>query len=88
MLAQLANFRPRIGELIENYRFRDALSELMNLARLGNKYLADTEPWKLIKTDAERAKTMLNIALQIAASLTITDGAVSARHQRKNWLPC
>ncbi|WP_299985293.1 methionine--tRNA ligase [uncultured Pontibacter sp.] len=60
-----------IATYIERYRFRDALSELMNLARLGNKYLADTEPWKLIKTDEERVKTIMNIALQISGSLGI-----------------
>ncbi|SFH29763.1 methionine--tRNA ligase [Pontibacter chinhatensis] len=60
-----------IATYIERYRFRDALAELMNLARLGNKYLADTEPWKLIKTDAERVKTIMNIALQISGSLAI-----------------
>ncbi|MBC6607084.1 methionine--tRNA ligase [Hymenobacter sp. BT188] len=70
VLQQLADFPARIGQLIENYRFRDALNELMNLARLGNKYLADTEPWKLIKTDEARVATILNIALQITASLT------------------
>ncbi|GAA4440564.1 methionine--tRNA ligase [Pontibacter saemangeumensis] len=70
-LEQLAKYPTIIAELIERYRFREALSELMNLARLGNKYLADTEPWKLIKTDAERVKTVLNIALQVSASLNI-----------------
>ncbi|WP_242922625.1 methionine--tRNA ligase [Pontibacter liquoris] len=60
-----------IATYIERYRFRDALGELMNLARLGNKYLADTEPWKLIKTDPERVKTIMNIALQISGSLAI-----------------
>ncbi|MDO6389761.1 methionine--tRNA ligase [Pontibacter sp. BT731] len=60
-----------IATYLDRYRFRDALSELMNLARLGNKYLADTEPWKLIKTDEERVKTIMNIALQISASLSI-----------------
>lgn len=60
-----------IATYVERFRFRDALSELMNLARLGNKYLADTEPWKLIKTDAERVKTIMNIALQISGSLAI-----------------
>ena len=68
-LAQLAEFPARIGELIENYRFRDALAEVINLARLGNKYLAETQPWHLIKTDAARTGTVLNVALQIAASL-------------------
>jgi methionyl-tRNA synthetase len=60
-----------IAAHLERYKFRDGLGELMNLARLGNKYLADTEPWKLIKTDEERVKTIMNIALQISASLAI-----------------
>ncbi|MGI4883404.1 MAG: methionine--tRNA ligase [Janthinobacterium lividum] len=68
-LRQLAAFPAKIGELIENYRFRDALAEVMNLARLGNKYLADTQPWHLIKTDAARTGTVLHVALQIAAAL-------------------
>ncbi|UOQ55081.1 methionine--tRNA ligase [Hymenobacter cellulosivorans] len=68
-LAQLAEFPQRIGELIDNYRFRDALGELMNLTRVGNKYLAETEPWKLIKTDEARTGTVLHVALQIAAGL-------------------
>ena len=67
--AQLAEFPAKVGELIENYRFRDALAEVINLARLGNKYLAETQPWHLIKTDAARTGTVLNVALQIAASL-------------------
>ena len=58
-----------IGESIERFRFREASQELMNLARLGNKYLADQEPWKLIKVDPERVETIMNIALQIAATL-------------------
>ena len=56
---------------IENYRFREALKDAMNFARIGNKYLADTEPWKVVKTDTERVKTILNIALQITANITI-----------------
>jgi methionyl-tRNA synthetase len=66
---QLTEFPTRVGDLIENYRFRDALAEVMNLARLGNKYLAETEPWKLIKTDAARTGTVLHVALQVAAAL-------------------
>ena len=66
---QLAEFPAKIGELIENYRFRDALAEVLNLARLGNKYLAETQPWHLIKTDAARTGTVLNVSLQIAAAL-------------------
>ena len=60
-----------IAKAIESFRFRDALSEAMKLARAGNKYLADTEPWKLIKTDPERVKTIMNISLQITANLAI-----------------
>ena len=56
---------------IERYRLREALGELMNLARLGNKYLADEEPWKMIKTDLERVKTQMYIALQIASALRV-----------------
>ncbi|GGF27548.1 methionine--tRNA ligase [Hymenobacter cavernae] len=69
VLRQLSEFPQRIGELIDNYRFRDALNELMNLSRLGNKYLATTEPWKLIKSDEARTGTVLHVALQLAASL-------------------
>lgn len=61
----------RIGTAIERYRFREGLAEMMELARQGNKYLAETEPWKLIKTDPERVGTILNIALQIAANISI-----------------
>ncbi|WP_037318826.1 methionine--tRNA ligase [Salegentibacter sp. Hel_I_6] len=63
-----------IASSIEKYRFREAQGELMNLARLGNKYLADEEPWKVIKTDAERVKTVMYVALQIASALaTLTE---------------
>jgi len=61
----------RISDSIEAYRFREATANLMDLARLGNKYLAETEPWKLAKTDMTRVGTILNIALQIAANLSI-----------------
>ena len=70
-LDQLANFPEIISKSINRYRFREALSELMNLARLGNKYLADEEPWKQIKTNPERVQTIMNVALQIAAGLSI-----------------
>jgi methionyl-tRNA synthetase len=70
-LDQLAGFPDIISNSINRYRFREALSELMNLARLGNKYLADEEPWKQIKTNPERVKTIMNVALQIAAGLSI-----------------
>ena len=70
-LAEMPKIRKALEENIEGYRFREALKEAMNLARLGNKYLADTEPWKVVKADPERVKTILNIALQITAELSI-----------------
>ncbi|SOU86092.1 methionine--tRNA ligase [Tenacibaculum dicentrarchi] len=70
-LATLKEFPNVIAKSIERYRFREASQELMNLARLGNKYLADEEPWKMIKVDTERTKTIMNVALQIAAGLAI-----------------
>lgn len=71
VLDELKAFPQKIAQSIELYRFREAQTEMMNLARLGNKYLADTEPWKLAKTDLERVGTILNISLQITASLAI-----------------
>ncbi|MDR0414061.1 MAG: methionine--tRNA ligase [Prevotellaceae bacterium] len=70
-LAEMKAVRPKVEECLENFRFREALREAMGLARTGNKYLAETEPWKTIKTDEERTKTILNVALQISASLAI-----------------
>ncbi|MBS9462777.1 methionine--tRNA ligase [Flagellimonas sp. 389] len=70
-LKSLQNFPALISSSLERYRFREASQELMNLARLGNKYLADEEPWKLIKTDAERTKTVMFVALQIATGLAV-----------------
>ena len=71
VLSQLKDFPQNISKSIERYHFREALHQLMNLARLGNKYLAETEPWKLKKTDEKRTETIINITLQIAASLAI-----------------
>lgn len=71
VIDQLAQVPAKVSESIERYRFREGLAEMMELARMGNKYLADTEPWKLIKTDPERVGTILNIALQLVANLTI-----------------
>ena len=71
VLNEVKKYPEKIGKLIERYRFREALSEYMNLARLGNKYLADEEPWKLIKTNPERVKTVMYVALQIAAALAV-----------------
>lgn len=70
VLAEIPAIIERVEKNLESFHFREALKECMNLARLGNKYLADTEPWKLIKTDEERIKTILNICLQITADLS------------------
>ena len=71
ILAELKAYPAVIASSIERYRFREALGELMNVARLGNKYLADEEPWKMVKTDPERVKTQMYVALQIATALGI-----------------
>lgn len=68
---ELSKYPELIAQSIGNYRFREALAHFMNAARLGNKYLADEEPWKVIKTDEERVKTVLNVAVQIVANLAI-----------------
>ncbi len=70
-LEQILKQREAISEALENYRFRDALREYMQLARLGNKYLADREPWKLIKSDKERVASVVYVSLQLAAALSI-----------------
>jgi methionyl-tRNA synthetase len=70
-LRELKKYPAIISSSIERYRFREASQELMNLARLGNKYLADEEPWKVIKENTERVQTIMNIALQIAAALAV-----------------
>jgi len=70
-LELMSKYPDIISSSIKRYRFREALSELMNLARLGNKYLADEEPWKQIKTDPERVKTIMFVALQIASALAV-----------------
>ena len=70
-LRQITELTEKIEQSLERYRFREAQQELMNMARLGNKYLADEEPWKLIKTDPERVKTVLYVALQIATALAV-----------------
>jgi methionyl-tRNA synthetase len=69
-LTELKAYPAVISSSLERYRFREALSELMNVARLGNKYLADEEPWKMIKTDPDRVQTQMYVALQIAAALS------------------
>lgn len=70
-LEEFKHVKADVEKLLDNYRFRDAQKEAMNLARIGNKYLADTEPWKLAKTDMSRVSTIMNLSLQIAANLAI-----------------
>ncbi|MDB9954115.1 methionine--tRNA ligase [Flavobacteriaceae bacterium] len=70
-LEKVKAFPASLSKSIERYRFREASQELMNLARLGNKYLADEEPWKVIKTDPERVQTIMYVALQISAALAV-----------------
>ncbi len=71
VLAQLPELKMSIDRNIENYKFRDALKDAMSMARIGNKYISDTEPWKVAKTDIDRTATILNICLQICASLSV-----------------
>ncbi len=70
-LAEISKIKSEVEKSLNSFRIREALKNAMDLARLGNKYLADEEPWKVVKTDAERVKTIMNISLQITANLTI-----------------
>ncbi|HKM93784.1 MAG TPA: methionine--tRNA ligase [Prolixibacteraceae bacterium] len=70
-LAQIVSLKADVEKSLDTFRFREALKNAMDMARLGNKYLADMEPWKVVKTDQERVKTIMNTCLQIAANLTI-----------------
>lgn len=70
-LASISTIKAEVEKSLDSFRIREALKNAMDLARLGNKYLADEEPWKVIKTDAERVKTILNVCLQITANLTV-----------------
>lgn len=71
IIKEMGEVRGKVEHALENYRFREALQEAMNLARIGNKYLTEAEPWKLFKTEPSRVATILNISLQITAGLTI-----------------
>jgi methionyl-tRNA synthetase len=71
IFSELERYPQHISAAIAQFRFREALAQFMNVARLGNKYLADAEPWKLINTDEARVKTVLNVSLQIAANLAV-----------------
>ncbi|MBQ5622021.1 MAG: methionine--tRNA ligase subunit beta, partial [Bacteroidaceae bacterium] len=70
-LAEFQDVKARLELLLEGFKFREAQKEAMNLARIGNKYIADCEPWKVVKTDPERVKTIINLSLQITANLAI-----------------
>ena len=70
-LAEFCDVKARLEQLLEGFKFREAQKEAMNLARIGNKYIADTEPWKVVKTDPERVKTIIYLSLQITANLAI-----------------
>ena len=70
-LAEFAVTKERVEQLLEGFKFREAQKEAMNLARIGNKYIADEEPWKVIKTDPERVKTVIYVSLQLTANLAI-----------------
>ena len=70
-LAEFKDVKKKVEELLDVFKFRDALKEAMNLARIGNKYIADCEPWKVAKTDMKRVETILNISLQLVANLAI-----------------
>ena len=70
VLSEIPKIKEKVEKSLDNYRFREALKEALNLARLGNKYLADKEPWKIIKQDEQKVKTILNICLQITANLS------------------
>ncbi|MDM8144622.1 methionine--tRNA ligase [Bacteroides eggerthii] len=70
-LDEFKDVKVKVEELLDNFKFRDAQKEAMNLARIGNKYIADCEPWKVIKTDPERVKTIIYISLQLTANLAI-----------------
>ena len=71
IIAEFRDVKTKVEELLEKFRFRDAQKEAMNLARIGNKYLADSEPWKVFKTDPKRVETILNLSLQLVANLAI-----------------
>ena len=71
MIKEAGETVARLSECLDNYKFREALKEAMNVARIGNKYLADSEPWKLIKTDPERVRTIMNLSIQLCAQLAV-----------------
>lgn len=90
VLSEIARIRESVESNLESFRFRDALREAMNLARLGNKYLADSEPWKIHKSDPDKVKTIINISLQITANLTIIlePFLPFSTEKLREWLNC
>ncbi|NMC37498.1 MAG: methionine--tRNA ligase [Bacteroidales bacterium] len=90
VLSEIVHIRESVESNLESFRFRDALREAMNLARLGNKYLADSEPWKIHKSDPEKVRTIINISLQITANLTIIlePFLPFSTEKLRNWLNC
>ena len=70
-IAEFHDVKANVERLLDGFKFREALKEAMNLARIGNKYIADCEPWKVAKTDMARVETILNISLQLVANLAI-----------------
>jgi len=88
VLKQISSFRQIVESALDQFRFREAVKEMMNLARLGNKYLADKEPWKLIRTDEKQVKNILNISLQIAANLSLLSEPFlpSSAHRLRSFL--
>jgi methionyl-tRNA synthetase len=71
LMSEISKFPNKISELLYAYKFREAQAEVMNLARIGNKYLADQEPWKIVKTDPQRVQTVINLSIQITANLSL-----------------
>ena len=86
-LKEFADVKEEVEKLLNVFKFRDAQKEAMNLARIGNKYLADTEPWKLAKTDMSRVATILNISLQLVANLAMLSSR-SCPSAVKNFAKC
>lgn len=90
VLSEIVRIKESVESNLESFRFRDALKEAMNLARLGNKYLADSEPWKIYKSDPDKVKTIINISLQITANLTIIlePFLPFSTEKLREWLNC
>ena len=86
-LKEFSDVKAEVEKLLDVFKFRDAQKEAMNLARIGNKYLADTEPWKIAKTDMDRVATILNISLQLVPTLPSLSNR-SCRLAARNCATC